>query len=278
VITARQLREAGLSDAKITRWTAEGHLCRRLGKVYTLGHGAISQRGELIVALFYAGPGAGMSHMTGAWWWGAIEAEPSRIHVSARHSRPSTRDIRVHCPRELEIVTHRGLPVTPVPRTVLDNAAHLSFRALRRLVAEVEFRGLASIDDLHGALTRGHPGSRALRRALAAHQPQLARTRSPLEERFVYFCEQHRIPVPLFNKTVCGFEVDAVWYDARLIVELDGRDAHAPTARMENDRHRDLVLRTAGFDVWRYTWRQLDVGPTLIAAELRKRITLAAAI
>jgi len=211
VITTRQLHEAGLDDSKIRRWNADGHLARRHRTVYTVGHDAISQRGELIIALFYAGPESALSFSTGGSWWQALAETPRRIHVSATHNRPSTRDIKVHCPRSLERVFHRGLPVTPVPRTVLDCAGQLEFRALRKMIAEAEYRKLATLRELERALAQGRPGTRALRRALAAHQPQLARVRSPLEERFLYFCEEHHIPLPLFNQEICGFTVDAVW-------------------------------------------------------------------
>ena len=128
VITTRQLRDAGLTDTKIARWVDESRLSRRHQTIYTVGHDAVSQRGELIIALFYAGAGAALSHMTGAWWWGALADAPRRIHVNATHSRRSTRGIKVHCPRSFERVVHKGLPVTPLPQTVLDCAAHLHFR------------------------------------------------------------------------------------------------------------------------------------------------------
>ena len=141
------------------------------------------------------------------------------------------------------------------------------------MIAEVEYQKLASLTDLEATLGQGHSGSRALRRALAAHQPQLARVRSPLEEQFLYFCEEHHIPIPLFNHKICGLTVDALWLEAKLIVELDSRAAHAVPARMEEDRRCDLILRAAGFDaIWRYTAMRLTDSPSLIAAELRARL------
>lgn len=267
VIATSQLLAAGLSPAKITRWVAEGHLCRRHRTIYTVGHDALSQRGELVAALLYAGPGAALSHVTSAWWRGVIGAAPRRIHVSATHSRPSTRDIKVHCPRELEVVEHRGLPVTTVARIALDLAATLAFRQLRRIVAEIEYQGLASLAGLEAECRRGRPGSRALRRALRLHRPELARTRSPLEERWVFLCEEYGIPMPEMNASVCGLMVDALWREQRLVVELDGVASHAGPARMEADRGRELRLRAAGFTVLRYTWTQVTRAPAAVAAD-----------
>lgn len=155
---------------------------------------------------------------------------------------------------------------------MLDSAASLGARTLRKLLAEVEFHGLASLEDIEAALVRGHPGSAALRRALAAHRPELAKARTSLEERFVELCEQYDIPMPLLNEEVCGFVVDAVWLDERLIVELDGRAGHATAARVESDRRRDFALRAAGFDVWRFTWSQLADSASLIAEQVKRRL------
>jgi hypothetical protein len=272
VLHRRDLRAAGLSDSQVARWLREGHLYRKYPLVYTLGHRKLSMKGELIAALFYAGPGSGLSFTTAAWWAGVLDAEPKRIHVSATHNRESIPEIRVHAPRALELTEHNGLPMTTITRTVLDCASVLAFRDLRKLVAEVEFKRRATVDELTAICTRGHRGSRALRRALARHQPQLARARSPLEVEFVEFCEGHGITMPLLNEEVCGFTVDAVWPQAQLIVELDSRAAHSTPERMEEDRRRDLVLRGAGFDIWRYTRRQLRESEAPVAAEIRARV------
>jgi predicted transcriptional regulator of viral defense system len=272
VVTRRQLREAGLSDSKIGRWVGEGHLCRRHRDVYTLGHGAISQRGELLVALFYAGDGSALSHTTAGWWWRLIDTEPRRIHVSAPHNRRSTPAICVHSPRAFEVVTHRGLPVTTVARTLVDIAANLRFRELRRVVAEADFRGLASLREIAAECRRGRPGSAALRRALRTYEPELAHTRSELEERWVALCERYGIPMPEMNAEFCGLTVDALWRDQGVVVELDGFAAHASPARMEADRRRDLTLREAGFVVHRYTWRQITKSPGAVSADVLRAL------
>jgi len=54
-----------------------------------------------------------------------------------------------------------------------------------------------------------------------------------------------------------------------LIVELDGRAAHATTRAFERDRERDRMLQAAGWRVVRVTWRQLHDQPARIAADLR---------
>ena len=101
------------------------------------------------------------------------------------------------------------------------------------------------------------------------HRPQYARTKSPLEDLLLDLCQDHGIPLPEVNVWVQGFEVDALWRKERVIVEVDGGQAHATPARMERDRARDLALRAAGFLVLRYTWWQVTAQPEEVARDIR---------
>ena len=159
---------------------------------------------------------------------------------------------------------HKRLPITKIPRTLLDVAASVPASNLRRALAEAEYRRLVTLDEIHDALRRGHPGSAALRRALAHHQPQLAHTRSQLEEDFLAVCERYALPLPEVNVIVAGLMVDALWREHGVIVELDGHAAHGTPAAAERDRRRELTLRAAGYVVLRYTWWQITRHPELV--------------
>ena len=124
-------------------------------------------------------------------------------------------------------------------------------------------------------MTRADP---APRRCVppSRHQPRLALTRSALERAFIGLCESHALPLPELNVYVDGWLVDAVWWDQRVVVELDGLKAHRTRAQLERDHERDLALRAGGFVVVRYTYRQLVEQASSIAAELRGLLSLAA--
>jgi very-short-patch-repair endonuclease len=169
---------------------------------------------------------------------------------------------------------HGGLSVTTVPRTLLDIAPMIPFGRLRRALAEAEYQGLADLDEIGSVTRRGRTGSRALKRALAIHEPRLAQTLSELEERFLALCEKHALPLPEVNVKVCGLMVDAIWREERVAVELDGRKAHSSAAAIERDRDRDLTLRSAGYLVLRYTWAQVTRQARLVAADLRTALRL----
>ena len=59
----------------------------------------------------------------------------------------------------------------------------------------------------------------------------------------------------------------------RVIAELDSRLAHSQPAKVEADRHRDLVLRRVGYDVRRYTWYQVTRSPEAVIADLRAALS-----
>ncbi len=251
----------------MARWVAEGRLHRIHPGVYALGHARLSTEGELAAALIHAGPGAALSHETAGWWWEILGYRPPIIHVSApgrTGSRPGT---CVHHPGRMEIVRHRGLPITPVDRTLADLAATASRPTLRRAVAEAEYRRLVDVGDL-----AARPRAPVLRRAVRAHLPQLATSRSELERRFLFLCEATGLALPETNVMLCGFEVDAVWRERRLVVELDGHAAHGRPRAAERDRHRELVLRAAGFEVRRYTWLQVTADAAAVAADLHPAV------
>jgi very-short-patch-repair endonuclease len=71
--------------------------------------------------------------------------------------------------------------------------------------------------------------------------------------------------------------VDALWRDERLIVELDGHKAHSRSAAIEQDRRRELVLRSLGYTVLRYTWAQVTRNPDGVVSDLRAALAMRAA-
>jgi REase_MTES_1575 len=114
----------------------------------------------------------------------------------------------------------------------------------------------------------GRRGLRPLGRVLNAYRP-LPETRSPLERRFIKFCRRAALPPPAINVEIAGLEVDAVWHDARLAVELDSRGFHQTRAAFERDRVRDATLQLAGYRILRVTDRRLRSEPEAVARTIR---------
>ena len=272
VVSGSQLKALGLSRSAISRGVARGHLHRIHPAVYAVGHSALSIDARLQAALLYAGRGSAFSHTTAAWLWRLVEAEPKRIHLTVPGRRSSLPGVRVHRSRHVESVEHRGFRVTSVARTLVDLAATLSYRDLRRALAEADYRKLLSVDEVASVLKPGLHGSRTLRRALGQHLPQLACTLSVLEERFLELCETAGLPLPEINAQVAGMKVDAMWPEQRLIAELDGATAHRGWAQVNRDRERELLLRQVGFRVVRYTWQQITERSAQVTADLWREL------
>jgi very-short-patch-repair endonuclease len=272
VVARAQLLAAGMSDAGIARAVRRRALLRMYPGVYAVGHGAVDVNGRLRAALMHAGASAVLSHTTAGWWWGIVEDEPEVIHLSAPVRRARADDVRVHLPRRVSRTSHRGLPVTPVRRTLLDLASMLSLGRLRRAVAEADRRDLLRPADVFSVLGRGREGSPALREALELHLPELARVESALEFEFLALVARHDLPRPQVQARIGPFRVDALWPAARVVVELDGHRFHAGPAEAEADRRRDLELRGMGYVVLRYTWHQVTREGEAVIADLRRAL------
>lgn len=272
VVKEAQLRALGLDRFAVARSVDAAKLHRRYPGVYLVGHEALSFKGELIAALFYAGDGAALSHRSAAHWWGLVQTPPQRIHISVPRRHRPVAGIALHHPRSVKRVLHHRLPVTPAARTLLDVATDATDHELRKALAEADFQDLLDVGDLESVMRRGRRGSRRLRRTYRAHLPQLARTETPLEDEFVLLCERYAIPLPEPNVWIAGYRVDAIWHSERVIVELDGRDAHSSQARRLTDHQRDLKLRALGYVVRRYSWHQVFKHPADVAADARQTL------
>lgn len=259
----------GVPSSLIGEWISRGYLYRRLPGVYAVGHAAPSIDARLSAALLWAGPGAMLSHTCGAWWYGLVGRQPKLIELSTpRHVRPRA-GIRVHGRSDVVRTWHRRLPVAPVDEVLLQFATTATHNQLRKALAEAEYQDLLDLQLIQAACGRGRAGSAKLRAALSHHLPQLAVTQSEFENRLVFLCETYGIPFPEFDLLLLGFQIDAIWRERKLIVELDGKDGHAHWSRIKRDHHRDLVLRRAGFATLRYVWDQFENHGQLVAADIQ---------
>ncbi len=78
------------------------------------------------------------------------------------------------------------------------------------------------------------------------------------------------------NARIHGYEVDLLWRDLGLAVEIDGYDAHSGRVAFERDRLKLATLNAHGLTVMPVTGRQLRVDPAGVLSRLRRALALAA--
>jgi very-short-patch-repair endonuclease len=281
VVARRQLLAVGLTpkaiDSRVKR--SRLHVVHR--GVYAVGHDHLGRSGIWAAAVLAGGVGAALSHRSAAGLWGIAPDEAGATDViapCAHRGRGGIRFRRSVLPPD-EVTVEDGIPVTIVPRTLFDLATVLRPRRLEHALNEAELRRLWDTLSLEHLLLR-YPrrrGSRAIRALLAAGSAGTAVTRSELELRFLEFLDSARLPQPRTNRFIHGFEVDCVWPEHRLIVELDGYGTHSTRAAFERDRERGRVLQAAGWRCVRVTWRQLREAPGPLARDLRRLVVAGAA-
>ena len=76
------------------------------------------------------------------------------------------------------------------------------------------------------------------------------------------------LPQPESNIRIESHEVDLVWRDHGLIVEIDSWAFHSMRRSFEGDRRRDQLLVGKGWRVIRITARQLTYEPHAVVATL----------
>ena len=241
------------------------HLLHR--GVYAVGHRPPSPLASAMAAVLACGPDAALSHQSAAALWQIVPRWPSAPHVTAPRERRHPA-IHIRRSRHLDTTTHYGIRITTPARTLVDLADVLPSRALTRAVNEAQVQRLITAAELTTLLTR-YPGRRT-----SQLTPERGATRSHLEDTFTRFLKHHRLPLPERNQQIAGHEVDAVYRDQRLIIELDSRQFHTTPNAFEHDRDRDADLLDAGFSTLRITDQRLKHHATKEAKRLKSILRL----
>ena len=174
-----------------------------------------------------------------------------------------------------DATTWRGIPVTTVPRTLVDLAASLPTDDLARACHEAGVRHSTTPAMVEAVLARRprSAGAAKLRRVLRgdAHV-----TLSKLERRFLELLREAGLVLPETNRPAGGRRVDCRWPEQRLTVELDSYRYHHSRHAWEQDRRREREAHARGDEFRRYTYGDVFEHPHLMLAELRALLPQAA--
>ena len=267
-----QLLALGIGSERIKSWLRSGRLHPTPYRgIYSWGRAELPEKGQLSAGLLFARKGSALDGLSALWWQGLLERRPDLIHIASPGRTASCADLCIRHPLRIERHVHKGLPVVDLARALLVASADLEINSLRLVLARADYdkRIPFSLPSLQEAIRHGPKGSKAVRAAMAIHLPQLARCTNDFEIDFVLLCERHGIPIPQPNVRKGRFVPDMTLESAKLVVELDGRDAHTSEAQLASDSKKQEWLEAQGYAVTRFTWAQVQFREGWVAAETR---------
>jgi Protein of unknown function (DUF559) len=267
-VSRAQLLELGLSHHAIAHRVSSGELAAVEEGVYAfapvIGH---DSWGRWMGATLTA-PGSALSHTSAA----AASGFWSRPRPFETITRPGSGGPRIHggvrayrstCLAD-DTTVLRGIPITTVPRTLLDLARMVGNRALARALREsirLQLTSLQAVGDCLGRYPRRH-GSRRLAAAVARYAGlPLERARSGAEIRAIEILRDAKRPLPALNCRIAGEEADLSWATARLIIEIDGGPFHLDVGE---DARKQGAWERAGWTVRRISSDDVYERPALL--------------
>lgn len=200
-------------------------------------------------------PRSVLSHFSAATAWG-IWSLPVRTEVVTRPGSGGRR-------HESGVIVFRSstlagdiralerIPITSVPRTILDLAGKVSATSLARLIRDAVRLKLTTVLELtlYARARRGARGVGRLRDALVRYSGlPLDRARSGAEIRALELVRDAGRPLPLLNVRIAGEEADLSWARQRLIIEIDGSPFHLDVGE---DARKQAAWEAAGWRVKR---------------------------
>ena len=272
LVTHRQLLRLGFSSGSIARSSKALRLHRVHRGVYAVGHRVLSDHGRCLAAVMASGRGAVVSHSAAAWLWGLLPGCPKTIDVTVPRHGGNRAEIALHHSSTLAPAEHGRfgpIPVTALPRTLLDVAATTSPRLTWNVVDRAERRGVLDLAEIDAMLKRrrAHRGAARLRKALAIYrEPGFFRARS--ERLFRRLVKKAGLRPPLINTWIDRFEIDAYWEEERFAVEIDGWETHRGRRAFEDDRLRQEEMKLAGIDAIRISARRIETEPAAVGRRL----------
>jgi hypothetical protein len=250
--------------------------------VYATFSGTPDRTARLWAVSLRAGPRAALSFRTPAELYGLVSEETPLLHITVP-SNQRTRPIRgsvMHYSVMIDQARHPTLvpPRTRVEETVLDliqvsasvdEAVDWICRAVGRRVTTSE-RLLAAL--------AGRPRARWRKDLRLALGDVAGGGRSVLELRYITGVERdHGLPTAQrqvsFDAGGRSGQLDNLYEEERLAVELDGRAYH-PAEQRWADNRRDSALAALGIMTVRYSWTDVAERPCTVAAEVAALLSL----
>ncbi|MFL5866143.1 MAG: type IV toxin-antitoxin system AbiEi family antitoxin domain-containing protein [Thermoleophilaceae bacterium] len=244
VVKRRELLRSGISRNEIEHRLETGALIREFRGVYRVGHRAPSVEARYLAAVFACGEGALLCGRAAGYLQQLIQGGPPIPEVVAPVKR-RRRGVVTHRVHRVEDGTRlAGIPITTVPRTLVDLAKHLGDEELARACHEAGVRYGTTPRHVEAVLERrpNAPGAAKLRRICSGDSRVIL---SRLEKQFLRRLREAALPLPKTNRPAGGYYVDCRWPDHELTVELDSYRFHNSRHAWEQDHRRERAATSS---------------------------------
>jgi very-short-patch-repair endonuclease len=246
--------------------------------VYTIAGTVASWEQHAWTRILEAGEGAALSHEAAAYVLGLVDDPPARIDVTIPYERSRSGVHRARTFSRSDIKLERGMPVTRVPRTIVDVAGVLPRERLESVVDRALLRGLVSIPSArvyissHGL--RNARGMKTLTAVLNDREGGVPETE--LERAFEQVLRRFTLPMPSRQIHVGRKRVDFIYEEQRVWIEVNGRRDHGRRAVFEDDhaRHNEIALALKDFLHLRFTWTQVTKRRAYVAETVARALTV----
>jgi Transcriptional regulator, AbiEi antitoxin len=270
VVVRAQLLDAGISTGAIDRRLRKGSLIREYEGVYRVGHRAPSLRARYLAAVLACGEGAVLRGRAAAYLMRLVRGPAPAPEVMTRTER-HIEGIRTCRSRRIDprdVMIFDGIPVTTVPRTLVDLAPGFAADELARACHEAGVLYRTTPAQVEAVLARRptSPGAAKIRSVLLGDARV---TLSKLERGFLELLREHGLRLPHTNRHAGARRVDCRWPDRRLTVELDSYRYHNSRHAWEQDRQREREARARRDKFRRYTYGDVLENPGPMLRELR---------
>jgi len=202
------------------------------------------------------------------------------VHSRTTHSFPGVTVHRCHDLLDDHITEISDLPVTSIPRTIVDLAPLLTSRHLTAVLASVITEQRLRADDVQAVVDqvarRGKPGIRKIRWILD-ERGSGPRDGTPLERLGAEVLRTGGVPTPRFEYPLpwaLERRFDAAFPTKRLAIEWDSRTWHELREAMERDRERDRQALLHGWRVVRFTWTDVTRNPRHVVDTVRRLLAM----
>ena len=272
-----QLKASGITDAEI-RWRLKTKRLQQLHPgVYYLDAVAATWKTAVLAAVMAAGPDAIASHRTAAVLWQLDAIHGRMIEVTVPfNDQPVPEGVILHRTRRTNPVTVLdGIPVSPLPKILLDIAPFVPERTLLKAARSGVRKELTTVEEMDKAVGlyggRGVSGTRKLRRVIRSVADDQSASVSEIDLKHIVMDAPvprpvQQLQVRLPNGT--NAYPDFAWPDRMRLVEADGFEAHGTPEQLQHDLWRQNQLMDLGWEIRRFTATDIRDKPDEVRDEI----------